>query len=133
MRLELDADERILMESYTYAVEEDGALAEGITFLTTKRVIQHTPTGNPALGAVIGWFQKPNVTMALPLAALAEIARGTPIGTRRPMVLTTTDGDAHRLILAFDRWRERIAAALATHHNRSLVQVSDDLWRIQPS
>lgn len=133
MRLELDANERILMESYTYSVDEQGALVEGITFLTTQRIIQHTPVGNPALGAVLHWFQKPNVTMDLRLDALAAIARGAPIGTRRPMLLTTADGDAYRLVLAFDRWRERIAAALATDHNRTLVQTRDDLWSVQPS
>ena len=101
----------------------------GPVYLTDQRFVHANNAVARGVGGLVGALMSARIDLEIPLDTIVGISRSSYGRKNEPvLVITTVDGQEHRVVARFEEWFPAFDDALATHRATRLVETEPGAW-----
>lgn len=129
-KFQLEPGEQQLKEGSVPYLKSRFQYVAGLAYLTDRRFVHTNNLMARGLGGLVAAaLVKPRIDLEVPLDSIALISRSQH-GRKNEsvLVISTVDGQEHRMVADFDEWFPALHEALSLHRATRLVEVEPGTW-----
>jgi hypothetical protein len=128
-KFKLEPGEQKLMEGSVPYLKSRFQYIAGPAYLTDRRFVHTNDLMARGVGGLLAALVKPRIDLEVPLDSIAQISRSQH-GRKNEsvLVISTADGQEHRMVADFDEWFPAFQEALSSHRATRLVELEPGAW-----